>query len=389
MRTKASKVQQNDIRMPTWFASVTESYTAQKVPNSVKEGVHIRQGSHGRESHNGRPVADGVQAKGKILKVRMGINPNSSGHGILWGAMFFLPYSTVGSLLAGTAVGWVDEALEKYRGGGKGRGEVGTSNHTLNEDDSGLGEVAHTEPNLKAYPANISVSHEQCGEGCVSEHLAVSDTPGQFDRFLMPFLWGLSWAGFSAAWSAFLSIITLNSSLAFWTTVSLLVTVPVTFLAYQLRGNRILVDMTKKTAKLCLIGLTVAVLFFLNSLAQRFSVGLGVDDIPVIGLGISYGYLSLMAVSLTGVVLRLAGILDTHRVRVAAFLYVVLGFLFVFPVPPISTNTYNPVGLFLPFWGWLLPSVFACVGLVRMKTLKAGAGQDRGGGTKVHGSDKG
>lgn len=54
---------------------------------------------------------------GSFFSVRLGINPNSSGHGILWGAMFFLPMSVVGTLLALLLDGELSQALERFRGG--------------------------------------------------------------------------------------------------------------------------------------------------------------------------------------------------------------------------------------------------------------------------------
>ncbi|MEW6242945.1 MAG: hypothetical protein AB1497_01480 [Bacillota bacterium] len=62
---------------------------------------------------------DASIGRGRVLRARLGINPNSSGHGILWGAMFFLPLSVAGALLAGAIETWLNRALKEERGGMK------------------------------------------------------------------------------------------------------------------------------------------------------------------------------------------------------------------------------------------------------------------------------
>jgi hypothetical protein len=51
-----------------------------------------------------------------MLSVRLGANPNSSGHGILWGALFFLPMVTAGAVLAGILEKALDKALAEHAG---------------------------------------------------------------------------------------------------------------------------------------------------------------------------------------------------------------------------------------------------------------------------------
>jgi hypothetical protein len=50
-----------------------------------------------------------------LLRFRVGTNPNSSGHGVLWGALFFLPLSLLGVLAAGLVSSELDEALKRFR----------------------------------------------------------------------------------------------------------------------------------------------------------------------------------------------------------------------------------------------------------------------------------
>ena len=55
------------------------------------------------------------------FKSRLGINPNSSGHGILWGAMFFLPLSFISLFVSVLVSERLNKALRDYKeGGGEG-----------------------------------------------------------------------------------------------------------------------------------------------------------------------------------------------------------------------------------------------------------------------------
>ncbi|MEW6523591.1 MAG: hypothetical protein AB1445_08505 [Bacillota bacterium] len=54
-------------------------------------------------------------ARGRVIKMRLGINPNSSGHGILWGAMFFLPMSALGAILASTIERRLARSLRQHK----------------------------------------------------------------------------------------------------------------------------------------------------------------------------------------------------------------------------------------------------------------------------------
>jgi len=60
---------------------------------------------------------------GRVIRARLGANPNSSGHGILWGALFFLPMATAGVVLAGILEKSLDKALAEHAAGSAGGGK--------------------------------------------------------------------------------------------------------------------------------------------------------------------------------------------------------------------------------------------------------------------------
>jgi hypothetical protein len=276
---------------------------------------------------------------GRILKVRMGINPNSSGHGILFGSMFFLPYSIAGSFLAAIGSTWLDEALKRY-----------------NMSDQFPRTGTADEPWPEAVIGAANATDAKSPAEVVS---------GRAER-TAPIFFGLAWAGFSAAWSVFLT--TQITSIPLWVVVSCLLTFPVIFLAYRKRHNRMLATVAARSAKLSLVGLGVGALVLLVEILSgdyRF-------DPLVIGFGVCYGYLSLMALCLTAWTSLLSGIVDRSRITLAAIVYVFGGFLLVFPIPPLTTQGYNPVGLFFPLWGWLLPTVITCIALYRIGDEFAG-----------------
>jgi len=57
---------------------------------------------------------------GRIMVARLGANPNSSGHGVLWGALFFVPMATAGAVLASILEKSLDKALAEHKGGNRG-----------------------------------------------------------------------------------------------------------------------------------------------------------------------------------------------------------------------------------------------------------------------------
>lgn len=62
---------------------------------------------------------------GKILRMRLGINPNSSGHGLLYGGLFFLPLATAGAVLASMVWSELDRMMRGGNGGGGGGAQDG------------------------------------------------------------------------------------------------------------------------------------------------------------------------------------------------------------------------------------------------------------------------
>jgi len=73
---------------------------------------------HGHRSGSDQLSNEVAGGRGNIRAVRGGINPNSSGHGVLWAGLFFLPHSLVSALMQGSMAHLLAHALERYREGG-------------------------------------------------------------------------------------------------------------------------------------------------------------------------------------------------------------------------------------------------------------------------------
>ncbi|MEW6242944.1 MAG: hypothetical protein AB1497_01475 [Bacillota bacterium] len=184
------------------------------------------------------------------------------------------------------------------------------------------------------------------------------------NRLLTAAVWGLSWAGFSGAWAIFLSLIVPNSEKEAWvlfivmTAVSVLLLSP---LVYQNSKHSALVKVTAYGAKAALFVVIAAALLFRPAWSfQTLLAGLGV-------------YFAPLALGLSGVALRLGwpGSGANAALR-AAVVFLIGGMILLFPIPPISTGTYNPVGLFFPVWGWGAPTLVSAWGMWRMSRQRGG-----------------
>jgi hypothetical protein len=69
----------------------------------MDKGIGLDANGSGRSGLDTDPVTKSSK-RGRILKMRMGVNPNSSGHGVLFGSMFFIPYSVLSSLVANAVI---------------------------------------------------------------------------------------------------------------------------------------------------------------------------------------------------------------------------------------------------------------------------------------------
>jgi len=67
--------------------------------------------------HSGsdQPSTGVAGGRGNIRAVRGGINPNSSGHGVLWASLLFLPHALMSTLLQVMMSDPLDQALQRYR----------------------------------------------------------------------------------------------------------------------------------------------------------------------------------------------------------------------------------------------------------------------------------
>ncbi|MGI6666567.1 MAG: SPASM domain-containing protein [Bacillota bacterium] len=263
----------------------------------------------GRSGLDSNPITPESSGRGRILKMRLGVNPNSSGHGVLFGSMFFIPYSVLSSLVANAVVSGLDEALVSYR-----------------------------DARSKPSPA---------------------------DRGLSVAVWTLAWAGFAGVWAAFLSTMILYG-VPIWSRVLLaaVAALPIAFLAYRAAVNPAVVLLAKRCPKPCLWGLALGVF------AIPMFGGLSSMTYDILGAVLLYAYAAPLAFVLTAGAARAAGVLRRAKdLSAAAIAYVVVGLLLVIPIPPISRTGYNPVGLFFPFWGFGVPWAVAMWSLVSFAPL--------------------
>ncbi|MFO8059988.1 MAG: hypothetical protein R6U70_04970, partial [Bacillota bacterium] len=146
-----------------------------------------------------RPPVD----RGRILAVRLGVNPNSSGHGIPWAALFFLPSSAVSVLLAAITARSLDRALRRHR----------------------------LENQIVASPLALVVT---------------------------PAIWGLTWTAVALSWSLFLPQVApfLGTGRFSWFSVALMAAVglPMTVLAHRCRRCAGLRRASLKSAAVALVG---------------------------------------------------------------------------------------------------------------------------------------
>lgn len=86
------------------------------------------------------------------------------------------------------------------------------------------------------------------------------------------------------------------------------------------------------------------------------------------GIIVLYGYLTPLALVLAAAAARAGGVFQTPKWLLnASIAYVAIGFVLLFPILPISTRAYNPVGLFFPLWGYGAPYALAAIGLTRIR----------------------
>lgn len=253
--------------------------------------------------------------EGRIYRLRLGINPNSSGYGILWGAIFFLPPALIGAFLTGIYQRRLDRALAGYR-------------------------------------------RKEAVTGSASAAVLLT--------------WGAAWLVFSGAWFIFLLDLMVRPlldrhdlSYIFSATAAVLAVIPVTLLTVYCRKDPRLAGLTffsLKTALLAPLLLALGYLVFVHRSLSLLSI-----DLSAAVAALVYIYFSVLVLLLAAAVLRTAGIFRKNYIlplAVLAYLFLGVVFLFPFPVPSAS---YNPVGLLFPVWGLGVPYLAALHGLTRLR----------------------
>jgi hypothetical protein len=111
------------------------------------------------------------------------------------------------------------------------------------------------------------------------------------------------------------------------------------------------------TGRAVLYALVIAVLIgWLSAAAGGF-------DLAGAAFVAGHAYCGPLAIGLSGVALKLGW--PQTKVGPWALAYVLVGTVLILPVPPISTSTYNPVGLFFPVWGAGAPLCVTIAGLAK------------------------
>lgn len=248
----------------------------------------------------------GEASRGRILKMRLGVNPNSSGHGVLYGWMFFLPYSVLSSIVANAVLSGLDNALVSYRD--------------------------------------------------------TRSQPSRADRALAVAVWTLAWGGFVAVWAALLSsMILVRTPIMNWVLLGAAATLPIAFLAYRAAVNPAVVLLAKRCPKPCLWGFALGVFTVLAFGGPSSMTG------AMWGVVLLYAYATPLALVLAAGAARAADVIRKAKdLTTASIAYIVVGLILVIPVPPISATSYNPVGLFFPFWGFGVPWAMTIWSLVTL-----------------------
>lgn len=243
-----------------------------------------------------------LAGKGRILQMRPGINPNSSGYGILWGAIFFLPFSTV-VLLVSAVEKSLARALERHKA-------------------------------------------ETAGRRLAPE--------------LLP-IWLFSWAGFAFVWAYLITSLEpghsrdgLSASLA----VAAFSLPVFLVLLYRCRHRPGLPELSRKAALMALYGTLGVTVLALLSVAGNLGLPFWLTALIAILV-----YLNLVALLLAAGVLKLSGLLRGSMLK-AAVIYVVVGFVSIIPFIPVPADSYNAVGLGFLLWAPGAPLVAALAGLL-------------------------
>ncbi len=175
-------------------------------------------------------------------------------------------------------------------------------------------------------------------------------------RGVTGFIWFAAWSGLLTCWTLFICDILV------WRDTGIMATCAVASLPAPLVGwlafrkaDRPLWLVTRR-ASLYALALAIPV-----ALLPPATVTL--SDLKGLIFVMGRAYFGPLALGLSGVALRLAW--PGGRVVPWAVVYIVVGLVLVFPLPPISTNMYNPVGLFFPVWGVGVPLCVTIVGLLR------------------------
>ena len=249
--------------------------------------------------------AGSLKSKGKVLRIRMGINPNSSGYGILWGAYFFLPPVAVSTLATVIMETRLRKALEDYL-----------------EDKASVIRKAD---------------------------------------LIVPLLWVLAWVGFFISWLDLVMEELSESYLLL--AMSILAAIFISYLAWQYKDHQ---RMKKATINSTIVtfafGIVLSILLALADAYLGLPQWIFLITYPfLLPLALTYTtQAAKLGLGISRIMLILAYSTLGFVLLIAFFPYVT--------VILSGSIDYNAVGLFFFLWGWAVPPLLTILSLTRMKS---------------------
>lgn len=180
-------------------------------------------------------------------------------------------------------------------------------------------------------------------------------------RVATGFIWFAACLGMLTCWALFIcNILVWRDTRAITTCIGASLPAPlVGWLAFR-KADRALWHVTLRASLYALVS-GVLIMLLLPA----------VGDLGSLVFVAGWAYLGPLALGLSGVALRLGW--PKKSVAPWALAYVLIGTVLILPIPPISTSTYNPVGLFFPVWGAGAPLCVTIAGLVKHPRKDSGS----------------
>ena len=156
-------------------------------------------------------------------------------------------------------------------------------------------------------------------------------------------IWALTFAVFSGYWLFFVDAIAGREYIPFWLTLGMFANLILFVALRRVHPHPLIIAATFSATQVALVPL------FVTILVLRLWPS---DSLQYAWLMVG-SYFTPLALWLTASVARLAR--PGLSIPQLLLLYVGLGVLFLFPIPPWPPDSYNSVGALFPYWGLLGP----------------------------------